>query len=214
MNFFKKDRNASNEGSEPSENDDEKSVGPSEATVRATTGEDETPEQQLDPIHSEKESEAIGLVASLRELREEFRQVKIALDTEKTIAKDISAFMKEILPQVGKSYELDPALFPRLGQGVKQMTLTPQGIFFLTYQDGLKAARTMDNVSPESLMKVLEEILPTMMAHFKEKREVIAVRSIGLYRIAAEIKEMSLNPITTAQRSTPQQNSAVQQIER
>lgn len=154
--------------------------------------------EQLDRPHFESENRAINLVTSLREFRAEFLQMKDTQDTEKKISKVISTFLGEYLPQVGKSYELDPSLFPSL-QGVKQLTLTPQCIFFLTFQDGLKEARTLESLSPESLMKVLEEIVPVMMAHFRKKREKIAFRSIEFYRIAEELKEM---PLSSSEKSS------------
>lgn len=131
--------------------------------------------------------------------------MKDALETEKRISKDLASFLREYLPQAGKSYDLDPVLFPKL-HGVRQVTLTPQCIFFLTYQDGSKVARTLENLSPESMMKVLEKILPVMTSHFKEKREEIAVRSIELYRIAAELKEISADSATsTSEKASPYQ---------
>ena len=158
-------------------------------------------EKQLDQVHAEKENNAIKLVSSLREINEEFAQIKEALEKETTISREVAAFLKELLPQVGMSYKLDPSLFPGLGNEVKLVMLTPQCIFFLTFQDGSTVARTFDNITPESMMKILEEILPSIMDNLKEKREKIAMRSIGMYRVAAQIRDMSSSSKAATERA-------------
>ena len=159
--------------------------------------------QQEDGIGTDSENRAIRVVASLKELQQEFNQIRTALELEKAISRDVSSFMEDFLRQVGTSYHLDPALFPRLGSSVREVILTPQCIFFLTYNDGLTVARTVNQISPDSLMKVLEEILPDIKMHFKERRERIASRSVGLYRVASELKEMSANQKTAPQGQAP-----------
>jgi hypothetical protein len=89
---------------------------------------------------------------------------------------------------------LDPSLFPRLGHGVKDVILTPQGVFFLAYNNGLTIARTVDDLSPESLIRVLERILPDVKAFLTDRRQKLSARAQMLEKVAGELKRVPSLP--------------------
>jgi len=113
---------------------------------------------------------------------------------EKSYAAEVASIMKSFLEQIGRSYVLDPSLFPRLGHGVKDVILTPQGVFFLSYNNGLTIARTVDDLSPESLMRVLERILPDVKGFLTERRQKLSARAQMLEKVAGELKRVPSIP--------------------
>ena len=139
-----------------------------------TTSQTETVEEteKVSPVVESSE-----ILSSIHELQGESESIKDILDMEKAYALEVATIMKQFLDQIGRSYVLDPSLFPRLGHGVKEVILTPQGVFFLAYNNGLNVARTVDDLTPESLIKVLERILPDVKAFLTERRQKLSARA-------------------------------------
>ncbi|MDA4111415.1 MAG: hypothetical protein OK439_02670 [Thaumarchaeota archaeon] len=153
---------------------------------------------QTEPmVEGEKEApatESSEILTSIQELQGESESIKDILDMEKAYALEVATIMKQFLDQIGRSYVLDPSLFPRLGHGVKEVILTPQGVFFLAYNNGLNIARTVDDLSPDSLIKVLERILPDVKAFLTERRQKLSARATMLEKVAGELKRIPSIP--------------------
>lgn len=146
---------------------------------------------------SEKDSgvlESSDIISSIQDLQGESESIKDILDMEKAYAQEVATIMKQFLEQIGKSYSLDPSLFPRLGHGVKEVVLTPQGVFFLSYTNGLSVARTVEDLSPESLIRVLEYIIPDVKAFLTERRQKLSARATMLEKVAGELKRIPSIP--------------------
>jgi hypothetical protein len=146
---------------------------------------------------AEKESGAIEsteILTQISDLQGESESIKDILDMEKSYAAEVASIMKQFLEQIGRSYVLDPSLFPRLGHGVKDVILTPQGVFFLSYNNGLTIARTVDDLSPESLIRVLERILPDVKGFLTERRQKLSARAQMLEKVAGELKRVPSLP--------------------
>lgn len=146
---------------------------------------------------AEKDSgmiESAEILSQITDLQGESESIKDILDMEKSYAAEVATIMKQFLEQIGRSYVLDPSLFPRLGHGVKDVILTPQGVFFLAYNNGLTVARTVDDLSPESLMRVLERILPDVKAFLTERRQKLSARAQMLEKVAGELKRVPSLP--------------------
>ncbi|MFI5422201.1 MAG: hypothetical protein ACHQ1H_14650 [Nitrososphaerales archaeon] len=156
-----------------------------------TTSQTETVEEmeKVSPVVESSE-----ILSSIHELQGESESIKDILDMEKAYALEVATIMKQFLDQIGRSYVLDPSLFPRLGHGVKEVILTPQGVFFLAYNNGLNVARTVDDLTPESLIKVLERILPDVKAFLTERRQKLSARATQLEKIAGELKRIPSLP--------------------
>ena len=156
-----------------------------------TTSQTETIEEteKVSPVVESSE-----ILSSIHELQGESESIKDILDMEKAYALEVATIMKQFLDQIGRSYVLDPSLFPRLGHGVKEVILTPQGVFFLAYNNGLNVARTVDDLTPESLIKVLERILPDVKAFLTERRQKLSARATQLEKIAGELKRIPSLP--------------------
>ena len=138
--------------------------------------------------------ESTDIISSIQDLQGESESIKDILDMEKAYAQEVASVMKQFLEQIGKSYTLDPSLFPRLGHGVKEVILTPQGVFFLSYSNGLSVARTVDDLSPESLIRVLEYIIPDVKAFLTERRQRLSARATMLEKVAGELKRIPSLP--------------------
>jgi hypothetical protein len=153
---------------------------------------------QTEPMEEAKEVspmvESSEILSSIHDLQGESESIKDILDMEKAYALEVATIMKQFLDQIGRSYVLDPSLFPRLGHSVKDVVLTPQGVFFLSYNNGLSVARTVDDLTPESLIKVLERILPDVKAFLTERRQKLSARATTLEKIAGELKRVPSLP--------------------
>jgi hypothetical protein len=157
----------------------------------------QTTQQTETPPESEKESgmiESAEILSQITDLQGESESIKDILDMEKGYATEVATIMKQFLEQIGRSYVLDPSLFPRLGHGVKDVILTPQGVFFLAYNNGLTIARTVDDLSPESLIRVLERILPDVKAFLTDRRQKLSARAQMLEKVAGELKRVPSLP--------------------
>src|SRR5271166_2533949 len=171
----------------------------------ATTTQTETvPETEKDAM-LEGSSE---ILSQIQDLQGESESIKDILDMEKSYATEVAGIMKQFLDHIGRSYVLDPSLFPRLGHGVKEVILTPQGVFFLSYNNGLSIARTVDDLSPESLIKVLERILPDVKSFLTERRQKLSARATMLEKVAGELKRVPSIPKGARGSSKAQQQTA------
>ncbi len=139
-------------------------------------------------------AESTEILNQISSLQSESESIKDILDMEKGYAVEVATIMKQFLEQIGRSYVLDPSLFPRLGHGVKDVILTPQGVFFLSYNNGLTVARTVDDLSPESLIRVLERILPDVKGFLTERRQKLSARAQMLEKVAGELKRVPTLP--------------------
>ena len=158
------------------------------------------PPQQVEAAVPETVEKDTGVIESneiltqISDLQGESESIKDILDMEKSYAAEVATIMKQFLEQIGRSYVLDPSLFPRLGHGVKDVILTPQGVFFLSYNNGLTVARTVDDLSPESLIRVLERILPDVKGFLTERRQKLSARAQMLEKVAGELKRVPSLP--------------------
>jgi hypothetical protein len=163
-----------------------------------TTTDEQQQAQAGEEIESKEEAaqavESLDIITSIQDLQGESESIKDILDMEKAYAQEVATVMKQFLEQIGKSYVLDPSLFPRLGHGVKEVILTPQGVFFLAYSSGLNVARTVDDLSPESLIRVLEHILPDVKSFLTERRQKLSARATMLEKVAGELKRIPALP--------------------
>ena len=158
------------------------------------TSEEEVRKEETTIGEEEEEEGSAGIISSIQELQGESESIKDILDMEKAYAQEVAQVMKQFLEQIGKSYDLDPGLFPRLGHNVKQVVLTPQGVFFLLYSNGQSVARTVDDLSPESLVRVLEHIIPDVKSFLTERRQKLSARATMLEKVAGELKRIPSLP--------------------
>jgi hypothetical protein len=58
------------------------------------------------------------------------------------------------------------------------------------YNNGSIITRSLENLSSESLMRVLTQILPEVKISLEEKRQKLSLRTSFLEQVSGEIKEM------------------------
>jgi hypothetical protein len=150
-----------------------------------------TSEEERSSRYAEVEEEYSDLFSSIRTLEQESVQINELAELEHAYSKEISTMLRQFLLMVGKSYELDPATFPRLGGSVGRIVLTPQGSFSLTYRDGLTAARPVEDLSAESLVNVLDRVLPEVADLFAERRRKLEQRTALLEKVSQGLKRIS-----------------------
>ena len=114
------------------------------------------------------------------------------LRLEKEYTREILGDLRRFLGQVGTSYDLDPKIFPKLGRSVSKVSLSPQGIFFLTYRDGMILSRPVEDLSTESLLNVLNSIVPGAKLVLEERRRFFSEKALSLQKIAEEIRKVPI----------------------
>jgi|GEM_PF-3198256 hypothetical protein len=146
-----------------------------------------------------------NLPGLVRALQQEILDVMELSETEKAYAAQIKETLKRVISSLGRSFRLDPSLFRKLPRNVTDVVLSPQGIFCLTYNDNSISTRSLENLSTESLLMVLERLLPEIEQEITDRHRKLIIRVAVLERISNEIKNVpTIGPIS-AKHSGPQQ---------
>ncbi len=153
-----------------------------------STTQSETQVREEQQMESQlKDPEVVTLLKSVRETAV---QLKELMDMEKAYTADAIAVLKEFIEPLGKSYHLDPTLLSKVDHNIIDVVLTPQGSICLIYNNGSIVTRSLENLSSESLMRVLTQILPEIKISLEEKRQRLSVRTSFLEKVSEEIKNM------------------------
>jgi len=101
------------------------------------------------------------------------------------------------LEAAAKSFKIDPTVFPRLSKGVESMALMPDGVIIVSYKGGFALARPLDELSGESLISIMEQILPKARTYYIERRKNESDKAAELEHVATELKKIKIVSETT-----------------
>ncbi len=145
-------------------------------------------------VREEQQSTQISeddLIALIKTVQEEFLKIKELTDLEKTYTSDAISALRQFIGSLGKSYHLDPTLLSKVDRNVADIVLTAQGSICLVYNNGRMVTRSIENLSSESLVRVLVQILPEIKISLVEKRQKLLSRASVLERASAELKKIA-----------------------
>ena len=126
-----------------------------------------------------------------RELQEESTLIAQLWEMEKMRSAEVFASLRRILEANGKSFHLNPDLLKRVDKNVTDVVLTPQGMICLIFNNGQIVTRPLENLSTESLVRVMGQVLPEMKTILAERRRKLSARAGILERMADELKGIS-----------------------
>jgi hypothetical protein len=129
----------------------------------------------------------LGLIRSLHQDSIDVAELR---DSEKLHVADVTQSLRSLIEPLGKSFQLEPSLFPKLNRNVTEVVLSPQGSICLIRADGSIVTRSLENLSSESLLKVLSLVLPEVRRELAEKRSKLAARSELLEKVSSELKRV------------------------
>ena len=169
-------------------------------------------EESVEDIEKEEEQPVTApedsVLNLIKGLREESQQIVDLKEIERLEVTNVVSNLRRLIEPIAKSYQIVPSSLHRIDKNVTGVILTPQGTLCLFYTNGLIVTKSLDNLSSESLVKVLDQVLPEVKKHFAEQRRRIAMRTTLLERVAGELKVVSDGTSVTRRRVTTQKDSS------
>jgi hypothetical protein len=140
------------------------------------------------PITQVNEQDLVSLV---RTVQDESVRIKELSDLERTYMADTIGVLRQFIASIGKSYHLDPTLLSRVDRNIADIVLTAQGSICLIYNNNRVVTRSLENLSSESLIRVLNQILPEIKISLVEKRQKLLSRAGLLEKVSIELKKIA-----------------------
>jgi len=133
----------------------------------------------------------LNVLNIVRELHEESTLISQLSDMERTHSTEVMVSLRRLLEANGKSFHLSPEMLARVEKNVTDVVLTPQGSICLIHNNGQFVTRSLENLSSESLMRVLGQILPEVKISLAERRRKLSVRAGLFEQMAGDLKDIS-----------------------
>ena len=152
-----------------------------------SSSEPETEKSEAQRADQLRDGDVIGLI---RSVQEESLKIKELSEMEKVYTTDTISVLRQFIEPLGKSYHLDPTLLSKVDPNIVDIVLTPQGSICLIYNNGSIVTRSLENLSSESLVRVLTQILPEIRLFLAERRQKLSIRTGVLEKVADEFKRV------------------------
>jgi hypothetical protein len=134
--------------------------------------------------------ESAEFLSSLETLCKDVSDVLIAAQFERNSAGELIDTLKKILEIGGSSVQLNPGAFPTMSRGVKKMLLTPDGMIMVSYGDEYVEPRALEELSEESLISIIDQIIHKAKGNFAERRKLEADRVFAFGEIAEGLRKI------------------------
>jgi len=135
-----------------------------------------------------------SVIPLIRTIQIEVAQVRETRELEKKYSLEVDVLFKKLLALLGKSFDLRPSMFPKLGTYVSEVILTPEGFLFLRYIDGGVIARPIIELSPESIHNLLSYILPEVALTVEERWRIHSEHASMLEKLVSELRKLGNLP--------------------
>ncbi len=155
--------------------------------LRSTKSEVQVGEESQ-PVSQINEEDLVVLVKTVEE---ESLRIKELSDLERTYKTDAIGILRQFIGSLGKSYHLDPSLLSKVDHNVADIVLTAQGSVCLIYNNDRMVTRSLENLSSESLIRVLAQILPEIKISLVERRQKLLNRATLLEKVSTELKKIA-----------------------
>ena len=142
-----------------------------------------------------------SVINLIKGLRAESLQISDLKELERAHAANVISALRKLIEPLGKSYQIAPTSLKRIDKNASGIVLTPQGTLCLAYGSGLIITKSLDNLSSESLVRVLDQVLPEIQKHLAEQRRMIAMRTVLLQRVADELASVFEDTSEASQKS-------------
>lgn len=145
-------------------------------------------EGEVREAKQDNQSKDTDVLSLIRDVREESLKIKELSEMEKVHFSETVAVMRQFIEALGKSYHLDTSLLSKVDRNISDVVLTPQALICLVYNDGSIVTRSLENLSAESLVRVLAQILPEIKIFLEDNRHKLSVRAGIIEKVAEEMK--------------------------
>jgi hypothetical protein len=134
--------------------------------------------------------ESAEFLSSLKTLSKDVSEVLIAAKVERNSAEELVDALKKILEIGGSSFQLNPEAFPTMSRGVKKMLLSPDGVIMVSYGDEYVEPRPLEELSGESLISIIDQIIHKAKRNFAERRKSEGERVSAFGEVAEGLKKI------------------------
>ncbi len=98
---------------------------------------------------------------------------------ERGYAGELAAYLKQFLEPMGMPFHIKPSSLLRSDSSLSDVILTPQGTLILMHSNGMVNSKSLDSLQSETLLRILNELIPEMKSVLSERRQKISGR-VGL----------------------------------
>lgn len=129
----------------------------------------------------------------LEDLETELSEIRELSRIEKTFSLEVIDALKPLLRQLSTRFQIKPSIFPKLSTFVTRMVLMPDGVIILEFEEGVVKTRPLEDLSPESLVKILAEILPSILEMVSEQRALVSDRRDALEHVVSRLRRVNFD---------------------
>ena len=144
-------------------------------------------------LESEDPPGSVTISDELDDLEQELSEVRELARIEKTLTQEVIGALKPLLRQLSTGFEIRASLFPKLEPVVSRMVLMPDGVIILEVAEGKVRTRPLEDLSAESLVKILGEILPSMLKIVSEERSEAFERKDALEVVVSRLRRVNFD---------------------
>lgn len=150
-------------------------------------------EDQLESRTAPREKTGSAVSDELDYLETELSEIRELSRIEKTLSLEVVDALKPLLKQLSRRFEIRPSVFPKLGEFVTRMVIMPDGEIILEFEGGTVKTRPLEDLPPESLVKILAEILPSILEIVSEQREILSERKDALEQVVSRLRRVNFD---------------------
>ena len=139
-------------------------------------------------IGSQQKDSEVNL--SIRFLSEELLQISELSEMERGYAGELAAYLKQFLEPMGMPFHIKPSSLLRSDSSLSDVILTPQGTLILMHNNGMVNSKSLDSLQSETLLRILNELIPEMKSVLSERRQKISGRVGMLEKATREFRRV------------------------
>lgn len=141
-------------------------------------------------IGSQQQQKDSEVNLSIRFLSEELLQISELSEMERGYAGELAAYLKQFLEPMGMPFHIKPSSLLRSDSSLSDVILTPQGTLILMHNNGMVNSKSLDSLQSETLLRILNELIPEMKSVLSERRQKISGRVGMLEKATREFRRV------------------------
>ncbi|MHB1867411.1 MAG: hypothetical protein ACYCPP_00520 [Nitrososphaerales archaeon] len=127
---------------------------------------------------------------SIKSLQEESQQISELVEMERSYSLEVSNQLKQIIMPLNASYHIKPQSVSKNDSSISDVVLTPQGVVCVFYSSGTVAARPLESINSEVLIRILSEVIPDAKVLMNERRQKLSGRVMMLEKLSKEMRKV------------------------
>ena len=149
---------------------------------------------------------------SIRFLSEELLQISELSEMERGYATELASYLKQFLEPLGTPFHIKPSSILKSDNSLADVVLTPQGTLILMHNNGMVNSKALESLQTETLLRILNELIPEIKTSLAERRQKISGRVGMLEKATREFRRVPPpTPQTTGAAKRPAQQTVASQ---